>query len=306
MKYVADNQIIKILAQNPKELMQNAFIADPDNQLYLRWPALLEYLGLGSLLTTLPTFEPAQPLFNACVTTLSSNKEKEVCFYIYDQIFTECLNQIKMLPQMNAPYLIEAIKKSRLTPSFLTAEKIISSSLSAYEIALISHGAAAIHDLVLYLAWDRMCVCMGHLFDYQTAEPKFNKGLIILKECLIESYLHISQHEKTSPNLSRMIESLLFYHVREDNLQNHTDKGWETLSKSLPHLNPQNELADIYYIDDALVPESDDNQVYLTLEEAAKVNVKLELAQYIFEKLKEEDSQWDYTFQPKKVIFIAK
>jgi hypothetical protein len=310
MEIVVDNQIIQILVHNVVEMMKTPLLADPHNHINFRWPSLLEYLDLGSLLKNLPAFDPSQPLFNACLTTLCVNEEKETLFYLYDSLFAECLNQIKDLPQINAPFLLRAIKICRLKPSFSEAEKMISSTLRVYETALSENVSRIMHDLILYLAWNRMCVCITRLFDYQSTDPKFIKGLVVLRECLIESYLHITQQGRTSPSLYRLIESLFFYQIREENLQKHTDAEWATLSQSFQILKAQDELADFFYIDDAVVSlddhkrEPDISELYLTLDAPDRVNSRLALAQYIMDKLKLEVPQWCYSLQPKKIVYL--
>lgn len=210
MEIIVDNQFIKILTHHTIEMVKHPLLADPDNHIIFRWPTLLQYLDLGALLRDLPSFDASQPLYNACLTALSVNEEKEVLFYLYDSLFTECLNQIKALRQINPVFLLDAIKKCRQKSSFLEAEKVISHNFAAYETAFIENVSATMHDLILYLAWERMCICIARIFDYQLMDPKFIKGLDVLKECLIESYLHIAQQGRTSPSAYRLIESLFF------------------------------------------------------------------------------------------------
>lgn len=229
-----------------------------DNQ-ETRWPSFLKYLGLGSIFSNLPPFDQTQPLFVACVSTMHANTEKEVLFYMYDRLFAEVLTQIKNLPEINAPFLLQAIEQKRKTPSFLEAEKVPSALLTAYETAFKEKSADTIHDLVLYLAWDRMCVWMGSLFNFQSANPKFIQGISHLKECLIESYHHIAQQGKTSPGTYRLIEALIFYQMREENLQKHSAEDWALLNQSFRLLKNQDEL-----VEDPL-DSPEDVQSYLAL-----------------------------------------
>lgn len=295
MKIFVDNQIANILAHDADKLLKNPFICDPDNHITFRWPALFEYLGLGSIFSKLPAFDHTQSLFKACISILYAHEEKEVLFHMYDHLFVENLNQIKALPQIEASFLIQAIKKQREKPSYLEVEKVLSASLGAYEAALAQEAASTMHDLILYLAWDRMCVCMAQIFNYQSTDPKFLEGIDILKDCLIESYQHIAQQGRTSPGIYRMLESLFFYQMREENIQKHTDAEWTLLSQSFPALKPQNELADFFYIDDAVFEEN--AAYYLTLDSPDSVNSRLALTQYMMDKLK-------MAFQPKKIVYL--
>lgn len=310
MKVIVDSQIIKRLVHNLSAIVKNPFIADPNNYISFSWPSLLEYLDCGSLLTNLPAFDSTAPLYNASIRTLCVTEEKEVLFYVFDRLFIECLNQIKTLPQINASFLLHAIKESRQKPSFAEAEKLISFTLAAYETALIEKAPHTMHDLILYLAWERMCVWMSRLFDYQSTDPKFIKGLTVLKECLVESYIHISQQGQTSPGAYRLIEALFFYQMREENLQKHTAAAWITLNQSFPILKAQDELADFFYIDDAVVPVEelktgvDNSAYYLTLDSPDRVNSRLALTQYMMDKLKSEVSQWNYSLQLKKILCL--
>src|SRR5689334_11442972 len=109
MRIIVDNQIVKMFEDKGSKIMENPFLSNPNHQVSFRWPSFLQYLGLGSLLSQLPTFDQTHPLFKACVATLCANDENEVIFYVYDQIFAEILNQIKSLPQIHADFLLRAL-----------------------------------------------------------------------------------------------------------------------------------------------------------------------------------------------------
>ena len=270
---------------------------------------MLEYLGFGSVLLNLPVFDESQPLFKACISTLCTNEEQEVLTYMYDRLFVENLNYIKSLPQINASFLIQSIKTERERSSFADVEKILTPPLNAYDEALKENPQNTMHDLILYLAWDRMCVWIGRLFNHQSADPKFIKGIDVLKECLIESYQHISREKRTSPGFYRMVESLFFYQMREENIQKHTDAEWAILSESFNILTTEDELADFFYIDDAVISqdtlsaESEHSELYLTLDSPEKVNSRLILSKYMIDKLKKEIPSWNYTLCNKKIIY---
>ncbi len=311
MQIIVDNQVIKLLVSNNPAILRNPFLFSPDSHISFRWPSLLEYLELGEVLSNLPAFDQAQPLFGACVSSLCANNEKEDLFYMYDRLFAENLNQINGLPQIKPSFLLQAIKEQRQKVCFLGVKSVLSSTLDDYEKALAENTSHTMHDLILYLAWDRICVCMARLFDYQSTDPNFIKGVGVLKECLIESYQHIAQQGRTTPGIYRMLEALLFYKMREENLQKHTAVEWATLSQSLNALKAQDELVDFFYIDDAVTPEEklkteeENSACYLTLDYPSMVNSRLSLAQYMMDKLKSEVPQWCYALRPKKIVYLS-
>lgn len=310
MEIIIDNKVVGLLVHDVAKLIEQPCLISPGSHVTLRWPSLLEYLGLGSVFSMLPAFDHNQPLFEACVSTLCANDEKEAIFYIYDSLFAESLSQIKALPQIQAHFLLQAIKERRQTPVPQEIEKWLSSALSGYETAFVENASHMMHDLILYLAWDRMCVWMGHLFNYQTTDLKFVRAIAVLKECLIESYQHIIHQGRTIPSFYRMVEALFFYQMREESIQKHTDEEWIVLSQSFPVLKAQNELADVFYIDDAVISEQhlQKNQGnparYVTLDSCHQVSARLALTQYMMSRLKQEVVDWDFILQLKKTNYL--
>jgi hypothetical protein len=250
---------------------------------------LLEYLELGTLLEDILPFDETNPFFQATVATLCQNVEKEVLHHIYDHLFIEILKQIKALPQINANFLLHVIKKKE------------DANLASYEAALIENPSHAMHDLILYLAWDRMCVWMARLFNHQSTNPTFIRGLDVLKECLIESYQHIKEQGRTSPGIYRMLEALFFYEMREENLQKHSPDEWAMLTQSFPILKGENELVDFFYIDDLI---SSEGTSYLTLDSPDKVKARFTLAEYLINKIKEATPTWNYVLHPKEITHL--
>ncbi len=296
MKLIVDNQIARLLAHDPSKILKSPIMSNPDNLIQFRWPSLLEYLGLGSLLLDLPVFDKTNPLFGASISTMWKTDEKEVIFHVYDHLFTEILNQIRALPQINGPFLLQSIKAG-----IEKSPKILLPALVVYEGAFLEKAAHTMHDLILYLAWDRMCVWMASLINYQSTDSKFVHGLDVLQQCLIESYHHITQQGRTSPSLYRMIETLFYYQMREENLQNHTAEEWTLLSQSFPNLKGENELTDIYYIDDAAIHEEN---CYLTLDSSDTVDRRVALAQFMIAKINERFPQWEYVLHPQNVVHL--
>ncbi|EFB40959.1 MULTISPECIES: hypothetical protein [Parachlamydia] len=309
MKIVVDNQIVKFLAHDTAKIVKDPFLSSSGNYIHFGWSSLLEYLELGSIFSSLPVFDQTQPVFKACISVLFGNEAKEI-LYMYDRLFAENLSQIQDLPSIKAAFLLQKMQEQRQKSSFPEVEKLLLPTLASYEVALRENTSRTMRDLILYLAWDRMCVCMAHLFDHQSTDPNCIQGMQVLKECLIESYQHIAQQGQTVPGIYRMIESLFFYEMRDENLQKHTSAEWSTLNHSFRALKAQDALMDFFYIDDAIIAqenlhtEEEAFTYYLTLDSADKVNARLALAQCIMNKLNSEFPSWGYVLRPINPEFL--
>lgn len=291
MKVLIDHQILSRVLADP------ASFSRQEHELYLGWSSLLELLGLGSLFSTLPSFDDTNPLFIATVATLCSQEEKDVVVYIYDHLFAESLNQIQGLDQINASFLLEAIKKQPHAHLF-------SASLTAYKEAFEENPSHAMHDLILYLAWDRMCVWMARLFDHPSTDAKFIQGLEILKECLIESYQYIARQGRTVPGLFRMIEALFFYEMREENLQKHPEADFALLSQSFPVLTQQDALMNADYVDYAVVHQlqaHEERSAFCVMSDSSeRVDAKVSLASWMIQRFPE----WEFVLNSPKLTYL--
>lgn len=255
MKNVANIQIVKKIAQLPSPL-----------PITLKWPTFLECLDLADLYNHLPSFDAEHPFFQKCLKILFE-EGKDQAVDLFDRLFAENLCLVKDLPQLQASFLLEAIEKKESS-----IDRRLYASWNLYENRL------NLHDLILYLGWERMCISVSRLFDAQSAELNFLHNLEVLKECLVESYQHISKDGKTSPSLYRLLEALFFYHMREENLHKLTEEEWSTLSQSFNILKDQNALADFFYIDE------EDDATYLTSEPQASINTRLIFADFMIKK----------------------
>lgn len=307
MKLFVDNQVMRMLVYNPDEVVKHSIFSGGNVHISFDWPSLLEFLDLATLYAHLPPFDKSQPLFNACVTTLYANENEEVIYQLYDRLFVECLTQVKNLPHLNHVSLLQTIQEKQKKLSSSKTGSLISTSLIHAEEAFEKKGSHLMHDLILYLAWDRMCVYMARLFDYQSTDIKFMKNLYLIRGCLIESYQHITKHGRTSPSFYRLIEALFYYQMREENLYKHTDLEWALLNQSFQVFKSQDELADFLYIDHGVVPieqitQDSEADCYLTLEPIDKVNTRLVLARNMINQLKSENPDWDFVFRPGKVV----
>lgn len=309
VKISVDNQVVKLFAVDTDKVL-NAPLEGVGEEGYLHfsWPSLLEYLDLGQLFSRFPPFDEKEILFTATVSALSEIDNPEDLFYIYDSLFTERLKQVKALPEVDAAFLLQKIEEKKNRLSFWEMEKILSPDLARQEKALREEAPRAIHDLVLYLAWDRMCVSMARLFDYQSAHPVYQQNIRKLRWCLIESYQHIAAQGKTSPSFYRMVEALFYYQMREEHLQLHPEADWELLTQSFSALKQPHELIDVFYIDHALITgaeQSGHSSCHLTLDPPEVVQARLALARYTIERLKEEFPQWDYTLGESSIIHLT-
>ncbi len=298
MRIIADNKIIRDLVIDPETRLANPVFQIPEAEIQFEWPSLLEYIGLGTIYSELPPFDHTHKLFDVIVETLTKHDEEGVVFHIYDHLFAENLREISSLQQIKTPYILEAIERQRKMPSYHAASQFISKTLDEYEKRFREDAPNTIHDLILYLGWDRMCASVSYLFNHQSDKPKFIEGIKGIGDCLIESYQHISSHGRTAPGASRMIETLFYYEMREEVMHLHSEPIWEMLSKSFPGLKSPEALIDFLYIDNAVIPfEKYADDEYVTLDSPEIVLARLNLANYILPRL-------NYSLSPKKIHFL--
>ncbi len=203
--------------------------------------------------------------------------------HFYDQVFIECLTLVKALPEINASFLLEQLEKKRELCPF-------SKELELYELLLLKHPDHLIHDLILHLAWDRTCVYIASLFDRDI------EGLEVLKDCLVESFQHITKQGKSIPSVFRFIEALYSYYLNKENVSSHTEEEWKVLSQGSIALQPRNKFIAVPYLDVVA-----GNRKVLTLDSPAQVKAAVSLTQCIFEKLKKQYPTWQYSLSPVEV-----
>lgn len=290
MKLVIDKQLVDTLSLQNSGVEKNAILMAP-HTIDLRWPTFIEALGLGSILHALPD------LTEKCIAKVASYADQTELYHLFDSMFAEYLTQIKSIPEINAQYLLQAIADHEIKPWF-------SGPLEPFKSRLIENPALTMHDLILYLGWDRMCMGMSRIWDHQSPDPEFQRGIEVLKECLIESFQHIHKDGRTAPSLYRLFEALFFYYMREENIQKHTDEEWTLLNQSFQILKSPEKLADIFYIDDMLLPAED--QIYITLDLEEKVNIRLAFADFMMGRLKKEIPVWNYESYKKQVVSLKK
>lgn len=313
MKASIDTKLIQKLVYEEDAAKRQAFLDDcrqallfkgeSSVQLVLGWPSLLDYLDFRSLFDSFQKFDAQNKLFSTVVEVLKLEAEKEVIIYLYDQLFVECLTQIKTLPIIDPQVLLNKIDMKRRRSLFYQTTDPFSFALQTYEKRLVENPRETLHDLILYLAWDRMCVYLATIFDHPTLQ--IGNGLVILRACLIESFQHITRQGQTAPSFFRLLEALYAFQMKEENLQSYSDLEWEILCRSSIALQPREALADACYLDTASGQgaNSDGSSVtVLTLEKAEKVRAFLSLADDMSGKLTGEIADWSFTFSPYEIV----
>lgn len=275
-----------------------------DLEIEMNWSSLFELFNLRKIFDNFPKFDQSK-LFTQIVTSLTFSLNKEDWIYLYDQIFVDCITNVKDLPQINRDFLLEQIRKTKK----INQSPELFLSLERYEKRFTEEPGKTMHDLVLYLAWDRMCVNMAILFEYNFQEVDVTKGLDVFKECLLESFQHITHQGKSTPGFFRLVEALYALQMREERLNTHTELDWQVLCQGSKALMPREEMIDIPYIDAIVVHHDQLNTIdiplrILTIDSVEKVKVTLMLTRYMMDKLKNEEKDWKYTFKPFEIICL--
>ena len=283
-----------------------AIAAENDLQFVLDWAALLELLGYSGLVGSLQQTEAKKKIFSSVVQALKMDSDNEVIFYLFDQIFVECLTEVKTLkPILHPDILIDQVR-SLLTYPLFPNQDPFSGTLRYYDKRLTENLQDTLHDLILYLAWDRVSVYIAMIFD--DVSLKIKDGLRLLKDCLIESFQHIKGDGKTHPGFFRLIEALYAFEMKDENLQNYTDADWKTLCESVQALQPRDSLADVCFIDTALVSDLIQDKPLLkvlTLKSPNEVKTIISLANFMLKLLRTELSdQWRYGLCPYEILCL--
>jgi hypothetical protein len=291
---------------------KKASILEKGQQMHfnLDWPAFLGSIDLGSIFESFPKFDHTNKLFALLISNLVLESRNDLIIRLYDQVFVECLTEVKALPQMNPAYLIGKILEKRQS---LTSESsnILAEPLERYEILFERNPSSIMHDLVLYLAWDRVCVRLAIIFEYNFPDQKIPKGMQVLKECLKESFQHITGQGKTRPSFFRLAEAMYAFYMREENLKSHTESEWLVLCQGAKVLTFREDLADVCYVDAAIKNLHGKNSEveplhFFTMDSIEKVNARLTLSRFILEKFKQDESEWHYVFSSSEIVCVKK
>lgn len=304
MKIVTDHLLIKkILAHTVDENMLREACSDAKNfsvdekiEVIFDWNALFEYLDLELIFKNFPKFNDEHPLFHHFLSILEEN-DPNVWMNLFDQLFALCLTDVKNMQEINQAFLITEIQKKREASNL---NVLFEKTLVWYERLLSDATYHTIHDLTLYLAFDRVCVSLATLFEHPSPNKKIIPGLKVLRDCLIESFQHITLQGRTAPSFFRLIEAIYAYEMRDENLDNHTEEEWLNLCQSSRALRPREELIDVKYIDYAL--RGDGEMIALTSDSDEVVKSSYSLASYVMQKLKQEVPGWSFSLKPIHVI----
>ncbi|MBA3957734.1 MAG: hypothetical protein H0X51_04980 [Parachlamydiaceae bacterium] len=304
-----DKQLIKQLCGNISEETRESLltlILKDHSQIVLDWPSFLTYIDCDALFDAWPPFDDNNPLFNYLITLLTDDPQQESVTRAFDQLFVACLTQVKDLPQLNDTFLLQQIEDKKL---FVEKEvsALFSESLHTYEHALRGNPKALLHDLTLYLAWDRVCVHLASIFDYAFTNLQDFSGINILHECLLESFQHIHNQGRTNPGFFRLLEAFYAFQMREENLQTHPESDWQLLCQSSGALKSREILIDVSYINAALLPHGRHAVIRVyTLDSPERVKASFSLATFTMEKLKRERHNWLYTLAKVDVHCLQK
>lgn len=297
MKLLIDPAIVRgIVKENLSvELSQS-------DEIMLGWPGLLEFLEI-EIARSFPSFTKDDPLYQEIIIALEAKPHPEHLEHLFDQVFVKCLNWVRSKQEIHPTFLAHAIRERK-------SSQLFSKPIDHYERLFLEHPYHTIHDLTLYLGWDRVCVDMAVLFEYQSTSDHVKQGLSLLRSCLIESFQHITAQKKTIPGFFRLAEALYAFQMREESLQTYSDAAWQTLCESAQALRPRDQFLEVPYIDQALFDTKNSAHLplsakALTLDSWDKVNKSLGLARYMIDTLKNEDVDWHYDLQAMEVSSLS-
>lgn len=304
------NQSVNAIVEACKQA--NISIERQDLQLIQYWPALFECLNLQFLFDEFFKFDETHSIFDLLTKALELDLNKELLINLYDQLFVECLTHVKNISAVNADFLIEQIQIKRESLQNHPLKDLIAPLLNHFEKYFVENRSKAMHDLILYLAWDRMCICIAQIFEHNSSSTSIREGLNVLKECILESFQHITIQNRTSPGFFRLVEALHADEMREENLQKHSDEAWLILCQGTRALKQRETLADIFYVDGAIINKQQYNHLdqieslkLITLESVENVESGVFLAKYLMEKKQSFISEWFFSFRPIEVISLA-
>lgn len=299
MRFFIDKTVIKkICLQEDFESFSTIF-TDPLT-LTPHWPSFFFSLNLEGILEDFPLFNQQNSLFRFIQERLDTDLKEQELFDLYDLLFVECLTSIKNLKGLNSPHLLKCVQEKKLSPLFPLL-------LEIYEKKFLENPAQNLHDLILYLAWDRMCVCAAILFEQTSCSPKKIENLHFFKNCLTESFLHIKKDNKTIPGFFRFIEALYAYDLREEQLDFHSPEEWAVLCAGAPGLKPRHLLSDTSYIDFNLQqdqPLKGTPSKLLTFESPENIQATLQLVQLYLKKISKETQKELYYSPPTSIFYL--
>lgn len=320
MQCYVDHRLLKLIEKKshsdnwPFKLLIDHAINREDLSLdiLLGWPSLLELLDLGNLFEDFPYLTHQSELYSFIIARLAYASEQENLIRAYDQIFVECLTYVKALPMIHPDVLLEKIeKKQRLLQSHGDTS-FFSASLGRYEKLLAEDPKNFMHDLILYLAWDRVCINLAMIFEHVSVDVNVQPGLNVFKHCLIESFEHITGQRRTRPSFFRLMEALYAFQMRNENMDSPTDAEWSILCEGAVALTPREKLSDAWFIDGAIKSQSQLNEIgnhkellkVLTIDSPENIHASMSLASYMIHILNTSNTGKVFYFQPTEVMCL--
>ena len=210
-------------------------------QIIFPWASLLHYIGSSDLFERFPSFGTENALFRLIQNQIENGAANEILIDLYDLLFVECLTEVKALPEVSAAFLLQAMGAKSWPPLFSQAG-------IEWQRKLEENPKEVLHDLTLYLAWDRMCVRAAIIFEQAPCSDAALQGIETFKSCLIESFQHILGQKKSSPGFFRLMEALFAIEMRPERIDRHSDQEWAILSQGASLLRPREFLVDPLYI----------------------------------------------------------
>lgn len=286
MKNFLDTVLLKdLLEKKPVKGLGNKEIS-------LNWPSYFVLMRCNNLYDSLPPFVPENNLFSYGVDRLNGS-DSDTIIKFYDELFVEYLTLIKNLPEVDAFALRYNVTNIPSNPHY-------DSTLETFKHYLNEHHTIVMHDLILYLAWDRVCSAIATLFEQQTLQTS---NLEILKECLIESFIHITHTKKSNPSFFKLCEALWAFQMREEFLDSYSETDWETLAKASIAQKPKEILHDAFYLDEAFSEGDGEPITFFTAEKKDRIDAGLKLGKYFQDKLKKEYPNWNFVLNETAVIY---
>lgn len=298
MKTYIDNTILNLLKSEEGQGFYDTLIKNGVKlDIRFGWPSLILYIGLESLFEEFPGFDKDSELFSLALKAGEAKADKDVFVEIFDQLFVECLTHVKALEIVNAFYLLDHLRVD-LAPDYFKA------ALQEWKDYLLTEPKVLLHDLTLFLAWDRVCTRLAILFE----QAETMVGFEALKECLAESFQHITKEGATTPGFFRLMEAFYAIDMREENLQQHPEEKWNILSRGAQSLSNRGRLADVAFIDQAIVlkdkPVEKEPEQFLTLQPFEKVQAGWELCRHFVESFEKTVPGWPYILARSNVLIL--
>lgn len=301
--FISKNVLAQLKQGNYKDSEFEKLMDSLATEVALDWPALLNLLDADDFVKNFPPFTSQDPLYQQIIIALEAKTHPELLEHLFDQLFVESLNWVRSQTEVDPNYLAEKIRQKQTLQAL---GPILSKPLLHNQKLLFGQPYPFIHDLIFFLAWDRVCINLAILFEYPSVAVNVKPGLVILRNCLIESFQHIMAKQETTPSFFRFIEALYAYEMREEHLQSYSDREWITLCESAQALRSREEIIDVSYIDKFIIDRKhfSFSSKVLTMDSSEKVNKSIGLARYMIDKLNSEDQNWHYELQSTEIICL--